>query len=197
MRNWVFPILLLAATTASPAQAQFQDSYNFQKAVKDRDITKVNKFLSEPGSVIIDTRDFSSGDTALHIVVRDRDIEWTNYLLSRGARTEFRDKSGSTPLIMATRMRFHEAVRSLLRSRALVDGTNSSGETPLIVAVQQRDATLVRLLLDNGANPDKRDTLAGKSARDYAKGDARSLAILKSIEEPRAKPKAAAMTGPK
>jgi uncharacterized protein len=41
---------------------------------------------------------------------------------------------------------------------------------------------MVRLLLKAGANPDKRDSVAGLSARDYAAQDGRSSAILGIIE---------------
>ena len=59
-----------------------------------------------------------------------------------------------------------------------------------------RDPNVVRVLLLAGANPDKRDTLAGLSARDYAKRDTRGAAILKLIEETKAKA-AAPVAGPK
>jgi len=67
--------------------------------------------------------------------------------------------------------------------------------SPLIRAVQLRDIRMVRLLLDAGANADKADTLAGMSARDYAKRDARGSAVLRAIEDAK-KPKAATV-GPK
>jgi hypothetical protein len=56
--------LLLPVTSgvvAPAAMAQFSDSYNFLKAVKDRKGEDAEKFLSEPGSVIINTRDITSG----------------------------------------------------------------------------------------------------------------------------------------
>ena len=51
------------------------------------------------------------------------------------------------------------------------------GETPLIVAVQQRQPPIVKLLLAAGADPDKTDSAAGYSARDYAKRDSRAREI--------------------
>ncbi len=181
------------------AHAQFSESYNFLKAVKDRDFAKANEIISKPGSgsVIIDTRDQGTGDAALHIVTRGRDIPWMNLLLSRRAKTDVRDKDGNTPLMIATQLRFAEGVQILLANRAGVNVANSSGETPLIRAVQSRDAGLVRTLLKAGANPDKRDTLAGLSAREYAARDNRAAAILKIIEEPRAAPTSAKAAGPK
>jgi uncharacterized protein len=179
------------------AQAQFSESYNFLKATKDRDFAKANEIISKPGSVILDTREPATGDSALHIVTRGRDLPWMNLLLSRRAKTDLRDKDGNTPLMIATQIRFREGVQTLLASRAGVNVANNSGETPLIRAVQLRDVSIVRTLLNAGANPDKRDTLAGLSAREYAARDSRSAAILKIIEEPRAAPAAAKSSGPK
>jgi ankyrin repeat protein len=73
---------------------------------------------------------------------------------------------------------------------AKVDGANRMGETPLIVAVQQRQTPIVRQLLAAGADPDRTDTAAGYSARDYAQRDPRARDILKLIVDK--KPKSAA-----
>ena len=40
----------------------------------------------------------------------------------------------------------------------------------------------MKLLLAKGADPDKKDTAAGYSARDYAKRDTRNREILAAIE---------------
>ncbi len=172
-----------AFSIAAPAAAQFSDSYNFLKAVKDRDGEEATKFLSQPGSVIVNTRDRSSGETALHIVVARRDNVWVGFLLQKGANPNIADKEGVTPLMLATQLRFVDGVRTLLAKRAKVDEPNRQGETALIRAVQLRDSELVRLLLANGADPDHTDSLAGKSARDYASQDRRSAAILAEIEK--------------
>jgi uncharacterized protein len=190
--------LALAVMLPASAAAQFSDSYNFLKAVKDRDGSKATEIISKPGSgsVIIDTKDREKGETALHLVTRGRDLLWMNFLLGKGAKADVRDNEGNSPLMIATQIRFVEGVQALLGSRANVNLANGSGETPLIRAVQQRDLVLVRLLLNAGANPDKADTIAGLSARDYAKRDGRGVAILKIIDEPRAKP-AAKTAGPR
>jgi uncharacterized protein len=178
----------------SVASAQFSDSYNFLKFVRDRDGNKATELLSKPGTVIIDTKDGATGDSALHIVTRGRDLVWINFLLARGAKPNSRNVQGDTPLMVATQLRFVEAAQALLRFGAQVNLGNSGGETPLIRAVQQRDAVLVRLYMTNGANADKADTI-GYSARDYAKRDTRATAILKIIEV--TKPKPSSVTGPK
>lgn len=174
--------LLLAAAGSSAAYSQFSDSYNFLKAVKDRKGDEAEKLITEPGSVIINTRDDVSGETALHIVVNRRDLTWLNYLLGRGANPNIADKKGNSPLMLATQLNFPEGAEVLIAKKAQVDASNRSGETALIRAVQLRNATMVRLLLKAGANPDKTDNVSGKSARDYAQEDGRGNAIIAILD---------------
>jgi len=174
-------VLAFALFFPVAAQAQFSDSYNFLKAVRERDGDKATQMLNEPGSTIVNTKDITSGETALHIVTARRDLTWMGFLLQRGANPNARDKNGVTPLMLATNLRFVDGAETLLGRKAQVDATNNSGETALIRAVQLRDLAMVRLLLKNGANPDKQDTIAGQSARDYANGDFRNPQILEAI----------------
>ncbi|VAW05050.1 Ankyrin [hydrothermal vent metagenome] len=174
---------LTLMTHSVPAAAQFSVSYNFLKAVKDRDGTEATKFLNQPGSVIVNTRDISTGETALHIVVARRDATWLGFLLQKGANPNLRDKKGISPLMLATQLRFVDGVKILLAKKAKVDETNNRGETALIRAVQLRDTELTRILLSEGANPDLTDTLAGLSARDYAARDRRAASVLAEIEK--------------
>jgi|TARA_R110000822_G_scaffold15907_11_gene54474 uncharacterized protein len=176
-------IAVAAISFSVPAAAQFSDSYNFLKAVDDRDGEEANKYLNRPGTVIVNTRDSSTGRGALHIVVERKDSTWLAFLLQKGANPNIRDKEGLTPLMLATQLRFVDGARILLAKGADVNDTNKQGETALIRAVQFRDTELVRLLLANGANPDRPDTLAGLSARDYAKRDRRAASILAEIEK--------------
>ena len=84
---------------------------------------------------------------------------------------------------MAARLGFTEGGQVLIARGAKVDGANFRGETPLIIAVQNKRLEMVRMLVDNGANPDKTDSSAGYSAKDYAKQDRRGAAILRLLEE--------------
>ncbi len=177
--------LLLPVTTgvvAPAAMAQFSDSYNFLKAVKERKGEDAEKFLAEPGSVIINTRDVTSGESALHIVIQRRDSTWLSYLLQKGANPNLADKKGTTPLMLATQLGYVEGIELLTRKKAQVDQSNRAGETALILAVQLRNAEAVRALLKAGANPDKTDSRAGYSAREYAKQDGRASEIVLIIE---------------
>ncbi|NCN84297.1 MAG: ankyrin repeat domain-containing protein [Sphingomonadales bacterium] len=176
-------IAAAAVTFSAPAAAQFSDSYNFLKAVDDRDGDEASKFLNRPGTVIVNTRDSTTGRAALHIVVERKDRTWLAFLLQKGANPNIRDKEGLTPLMLATQLRFVDGAKILLANNADVNDTNKQGETALIRAVQFRDSELVRLLLASGADPDLPDTLAGLSARDYAKRDRRAASILAEIEK--------------
>jgi len=180
-------LLALAASIAlavpGSAIAQFSKSYNFLESVEKRDGDEASKLLNEPGGVLINTRDISTGRTALHIVVARRDATWLKFLLGKNANPNVRDKKGITPLMLATQLRFIEGVRILVKQNVKIDESNHQGETALIRAVQLRDAELVRILLGKGANPDLTDTLAGLSARDYATRDRRSQSILAEIEK--------------
>ncbi|WP_150292186.1 ankyrin repeat domain-containing protein [Sphingobium estronivorans] len=173
--------LALAMLSPVAAQAQFSDNYNFLKAVKDADGQKVTDMIQKPGSTVINSRDVSTGDTALHLVVAKRDNTWLTFLLAKGANPNLTDNNGNTPLMDAVQARFEEGARSLLTYNAQVDKPNGSGETPLIRAVQLRDVGLVRLLVAQGANPDRRDTIAGMSARDYAERDGRTPGLVEAL----------------
>lgn len=182
---------------AAPVTAQrFSDSYTFLKAVKDRDGGEVERLLGNPSSTVINTRDVSSGEGALHILTRGRDLNWLTYLLGNGAKPDIQDKDGATPLIIAAQLGWLEGAEMLLRARAAVDLANGRGETPLIFAVQNRDPSMVRLLLSKGADPKRTDSAAGYSALDYARRDPRAAAIVKLLEAPAAKP-AREVAGPK
>jgi ankyrin repeat protein len=173
------------AFAAIPAQAQLgqSDSYKFLQAVKDAKGDDVEKLLNQPGTVIVNTRDKTNGETALHIVVRRSDETYLRYLLARGADPNIRDGKGNTPMLLAAEVGGVGMIDILVKANANVNLGNSSGETPLIRAVQRRDMGMVRTLLADGADPDQPDLLAGMSARDYAHQDTRTPAIAKLIDE--------------
>lgn len=157
----------LAFALAAPAAAQFQsEGYQFLEAVKDREGDKATDMLSKPGTQIVNSRDLTSGDTGLHIVVARSDLLWIRFLLQRGADPNIRNKKGMTPLQLATAMGFTDGVEALIKGGASINVADQTGETPLIAAVHARNVPLVRLLLAKGADPDRNDN-SGRSARDY------------------------------
>lgn len=164
-----------------PAQAQFSDGYKFLEAVKKKDLEKVNEMLAGSGSVLVNTKDVTTEETALHIATRRRDVPWMALLVQRGAQVNVRDREGVTPLVIASNLGFVEGVQFLVDQKARLDDANDAGETPLISAVHRRNIELLRILLKAGANPDRRDN-SGRSARDYAREDRNGQQMLDEIE---------------
>ena len=175
-------LLMLAAAPASAQQ--FSDSYNFLNAVRDTDGAKVNKYLQDKSLRIVNAKDRSTGEGALHIVVKRSDSTYLRVLLQQDEiNPNLQDNRGNTPLIIAAERGWSEGVQILIKYRANVNLANSSGETPLIRAVQVHDIDVVRVLLDAGANPDRTDNVTGKSARDYARDETRYPQIAKLLAD--------------
>jgi ankyrin repeat protein len=167
--------------TPSPAVAQFSRSYKFLEAVRKKKGDEVQDALNEPGSQIVNTRDVTSGETALLIVTARRDLTWMNFLIGKGANVNIADSRGTTPLQLAVSLGFPEGVELLVAQKARIDEPNSSGETPLISAVHRRDIGMMRMLLKAGADPDRADN-SGRSARDYALLAGRTSSLVSEIE---------------
>jgi ankyrin repeat protein len=180
MRVWMLVAAVLLM--GQPAAAQFSDSYNFIKAVKDKDAAKVKELAEKPGTTVINTRDGDTGETGLHIVTKRSDASWVGFLLQFGANPDVQDREGNTPLILAAIGRWADGVRIFNIVKARVDMQNRLGETALLKAVQNRDSFMVKQLLDAGANPDISDN-SGTSPRAFAMSDPRGEAIAKMFEE--------------
>jgi uncharacterized protein len=176
----------ILALIATPLVAQsFSDGFTFLKAVRERDGAVAERILSNPASTAVNARDPSTGEGALHILVRGRDVTWLAYMLGKGARPDMQSNDGTTPLILSAQLGWTDGATQLLARRANPNLGNRSGETPLIVAVQRRDLQMVRLLLSQRADPNQTDNLAGNSAIDYARQDPRAAAILRELEQRR------------
>lgn len=195
--------LATALMFAAPAHAQFQSQgYKFLEAVKKHDGDTVEKMLSSsgskstPGDIIINARDITTGDSALHLIIGQRDIKWLTYLVAKGADVNLRNFRGTTPLWLAINTGFIDGASLLIAQGALVNNPGPAGETPLIAAVHQRNLELVRTLIKAGANPVRADN-SGRTAIDYAKLSNSSL-ISTELETAAkaAKVKAAKSYGP-
>jgi ankyrin repeat protein len=185
-------VLAAGLAIAAPAAAQqFSEGFEFLKAVKDRDGTKVTAALDRPGSTVINARDLSTGQGALHVVVARRDATWLRFLIAKGANPDLADKAGVTAMQLAASLSWNEGVQILAKAGASVDIANSTGETPLISAIHQRDMEMVRALLAAGANPERSDN-SGRNARDYAKLLGPQSAILAELDRAREERKARA-----
>jgi len=173
--------LAVAGLIHGPAQAQFRGGYAFLQAVENRDGNKATTALQDDPA-IVNTRNVDTGETALMIVTKRRDISWLRFLLSKDADPAIADRNGVTPLMHTALLNFTDGADELLKRKAPVDQTNRRGETALILAVQAKNSAMVRLLMRRGANPDKADHIAGMSARDYAKRDDRTGQLLALLD---------------
>ena len=184
--KWLGLGATLVALLAAPLAAQgYSDSFTFLKAVRERDGAVAQRILSNPATTAINARDQATGEGALHILVRGRDLTWLAFMLGRGARPDSQSIDGTTPLILAAQIGWREGAEQLLSRRANPNLGNRSGVTPLIVAVQRRDLQMVRLLMSQRADPNQTDNLAGYSAIDYAQQDPRAAPILRELQQTR------------
>jgi ankyrin repeat protein len=188
--RFAFLVAALAVASAPTAAQTGLNGVDFVNAVRSRDGNKATELLESHPTGLVDTRD-GDGSTGLIIAVSRQDEDWTAFLINHGADPNLPGKGGDTPLIAASRIGFEQGAEWLLESGAKVDLANRMGETALIVAVQQRRLPIVRMLLGAGANPDKTDSAAGLSARDYATRDSRARDILNLIQASKPKPAAA------
>lgn len=183
-----FPLVAAAMVVSAPVAAQMSPGFKFLEAVRKKDGQAVTDALEKPGPTLVNTRDVTTGETALHIVTARRDVTWMSFLVGKGADVNARDAKGVTPMVLASNMGFSEGVEFLVSRGARVDEPTNAGETPLIAAVHRHDLGLMRVLLLAGADPDRSDN-SGRSARDYAKLDGENSPMLTEIKT-NAKPKA-------
>lgn len=188
---------LLAVAPVVPAIAQQQsEGYKFLTAVRESKNNDVIDMLGRPGSSIVNARDITTGEGALHIVIKRGDETYLRFLLQKGADPNLRDGKGNTPLLLAVQLGQTGMIPILTTAKANPNLGNSAGETPLIRAVQRRDVGMIRELLNDGADPDQADIIAGMSARDYAKQDNRNAVVTKLLEDA-PKTKKTVVSGPK
>ncbi|XP_061486475.1 CARD- and ANK-domain containing inflammasome adapter protein-like [Rhineura floridana] len=139
----------------------------------------------------------SANETLLHIAAAHGHSEIIDYLISKGARAEVKDKNGKTPLHRAAERGHDKAVKILLRSGANMYSLDQDSNSPLHLASQNHhihvlksilkeearrhkgqhnflhmaalrdDSELVQVLLQNGAFRDAKDE-RGQTALSYA-----------------------------
>lgn len=172
----------LTVVTPAAAQAMRSDGSRFLEAVDDEDGDAVIEALASGPSTLINSRDITTFETALHIVTRKRNATWIRFMLNRGANPNIADRDGIYPIQIAVQSGHLEGVQALVGANARLDVSNSAGETPLISAVHRRDVPMIRVLLEGGADPDRADN-SGRSARDYAAAQQGSTGVLAAIED--------------
>jgi ankyrin repeat protein len=176
--------IAVLALIAAPLGAQsFSEGFTFLKAVRERDGATAERILANPSSTAVNARDSATGEGALHILVRGRDLTWLSFMLSRRARPDAQSNDGATPLILCAQIGWADGAQELLARGANPNLGNRRGETPLIIAAQTRDVAMVRLLLAGRADPNQSDHVSGNSAIDYARQDARAAQVLRLLEQ--------------
>lgn len=163
-----------ALAMAAPVYAQsYSPGYLFLKAIEKGDANEVAELLQKHTNTLVDSRDITTGESALHMTINNMakkgaDTTWLRYLIQHKANVNVRDNKSITPLMLASQAGLVDAVDALVRAGARVDIPDTTGETPLIAAVHRRDVPVMRSLLIGGADPDRADS-SGRTAREYAR----------------------------
>lgn len=175
-------LVVASLSLPMPAAAQFTEGYKLLESVRKKEGQQVTDMLEKGSPNLVNYKDYTSGETALHVVTARRDLTWMQFLVGKGANVNARDAKGVTPLVVAANLGFVEGVEFLIERGAKVDESNNAGETPLITAVHNRNTELMRVLLGAGANPDRADN-SGRSARDYAMFEGKDGVLVSTIEK--------------
>ncbi|CAB0043831.1 unnamed protein product [Trichogramma brassicae] len=103
-----------------------------------------------------------TGDSPLHLVLRDKNRDMVELLLERGADPNLANRNGSNALHVICRgdrddtdlMKMIFEFGNSKRHPVQVDAQDKLGNTPLNLALLYGKKNLAKLLLKNGANPD-------------------------------------------
>ncbi|WP_294329512.1 ankyrin repeat domain-containing protein [uncultured Sphingomonas sp.] len=195
----VAALLLLPLPAFAQGMGQPRESIQFLDAIRKQDGNKVNEFLRDKASSLINVKDpYGTGESALHIVVKRQDPTYLSVLINQpGVNVNIQDREGNTPLLFAASLGWGAGVDALIAKKANVNLANNGGVTPLIRAVLAHDSEVVKKLLDAGADPDRADFGGGLSAREYAARETRYPTIAKLLADAPKVGRAAAAAGPK
>lgn len=113
--------------------------------------------------VPVDTRQATTGWTALIAAVRSGKTDVVKLLLDRGAKPDLASTTGYTPLMAAAQTRNTALIRLLLLRGANANKSTPQGLTPLMIAagnksdsrIEIADLTNIKLLLRGGADPER------------------------------------------
>ena len=129
-------------------------------AVRDPGVARLEE---EIGRGDVNSKEYSSGDTALHAAARWGRLDAVRLLLSHGADACALNFAGKTPLHCAA-AEGHGNVCELLLSggaNATVDTPDVEGACPLLPAAGKGHTDTVRLLIAHGASVNQPDTAHG------------------------------------
>lgn len=172
-------IFALAVAAGKPAAAQFSDTWEFLKAVKEKDYVEMRTRLVRGANV--NGKD-ADGFPAIVIAADGRDLRLIGFLLEQGAYVNgSTDKASETALMRASERGALDVVRFLLNRGADPDLEDRRGETALMKAARARKKDAVRILIDAGADVDQAD-YTGKTALAYAR-EARARTVERLLED--------------
>uniref|UniRef100_A0A8D0KYA7 Ankyrin 3 n=1 Tax=Strix occidentalis caurina TaxID=311401 RepID=A0A8D0KYA7_STROC len=93
----------------------------------------------------------SSSETLLHVAAANGHLTIMEYLISKGAKTDVKDRKGRTPLHRAAEKGHGDAVKVLLRHGAYMYSLDMEGKTPLHLAAQNNHGHIVKMILKEEA----------------------------------------------
>ncbi|XP_074764166.1 LOW QUALITY PROTEIN: CARD- and ANK-domain containing inflammasome adapter protein-like [Athene noctua] len=89
----------------------------------------------------------SSSETLLHVAAANGHLRIMEYLISKGAKTDVKDRKGRTPLHRAAEKGHGDAVKVLLQCGAYMYSLDTEGKTPLHLAAQNNHVHIVKMIL--------------------------------------------------
>lgn len=121
------------------------------KAARNGNLDKVKELLrNEPE--LVNAGGGKNKETPLFKAVESGNPALVEFLLSKGADVNARDKAGDTPLHKASMLGQQAIVKLLLDSRADVNSTGQFSWRPLHCASVECNTSLMGLLIDRGAD---------------------------------------------
>ncbi|MCE1246975.1 MAG: ankyrin repeat domain-containing protein [Firmicutes bacterium] len=132
----------------APPQPTKISEDEFLKAVKNGDIDKVEKALTQGMNVNLRTKD---GWTPLYWAACKGHTRIAEILIDRGAYTNAKASNGETPLHEAAFFGHTTTIKLILSKGADVNVKNNQGFTPLHRAASQGHTATVELLISKGA----------------------------------------------
>uniref|UniRef100_A0A8C0IAS3 Ankyrin-1 n=1 Tax=Bubo bubo TaxID=30461 RepID=A0A8C0IAS3_BUBBB len=90
-------------------------------------------------------------ETLLHVAAANGHLMIMEYLISKGAKTDVKDRKGRTPLHRAAEKGHGDAVKMLLQHGAYMYSLDTEGKTPLHLAAQKNHSHIVKMILKEEA----------------------------------------------
>jgi ankyrin repeat protein len=146
--TWVVALLFMGVSTTF--------SQGLSEAIKNNDLTEV-KTLLKNNPRLLESAD-ESGNTPLHLAVRQRHPEIVSFLLGMGAEVNCLNTNRQTPLHVSSFLGNAEITKLLIEEGADVSLADYTMHTPLHYAARNGSGEVTELLLKSGAPLEARNT---------------------------------------